>query len=420
MRQGMMKNYLSNLDRRYLPIVREIGNEAGKMQLAAYIVGGIVRDILLRKKILDLDIVVEGDAIAFAKVLVKKWKSKLTVYGQFGTASLQAPDGLHVDFATARKERYIHSGALPTVQPGSLHEDLFRRDFTINAMAIAIHPDSFGQLTDPLGGLSDLSKKRIKVLHGKSFIDDPTRILRAVRFEQRLCFHMEKQTRLWMTAALKGRVLTNIKPARYFAEFKKMLSEADPLKCLRRLNQLGGLRFLDPDFSVNVRSLSRLHQRIEKARRMPLFRQDHYWLVYFMVLLAGSENRVSERVLKKFPFTKTERVSIRQGRDINALVKKLSSEKLLRSQVYRILRSLNRETILYAYVRTSCAVVHRHIDRFLSEDIHAKLRISGEDLKRAGIAPGRRMGKMLEDVLYLKIDGQARNKREELKAALLS
>ena len=219
-----MKNYLFNLDGKLLAVIRKIGKEAGQKQFSAYIVGGIVRDIILKRENLDLDIVVEGDAACLARDLAKKWKGKVTVYKKFGTACLETPKGLCVDFAMARKERYAHSGALPAVRPGGLKEDLSRRDFTINAMAIAIDPGRFGRLTDAFGGLTDLSRKTVKVLHDRSFIDDPTRILRAVRFEQRFSFRMERQTLLLMKAALQRKIPSNVKPNRSAARIEGLFS----------------------------------------------------------------------------------------------------------------------------------------------------------------------------------------------------
>lgn len=197
-----MKNYLLNVDKRLLRIIRTIGKEADRKQLPAYAVGGIVRDMIIGKKNFDLDINVEGDAIGLARILARKWKAPLTVYKDFQTASLQLPTDVRVDLARTRQERYAHPGALPAVRFGNLKSDLYRRDFTVNAMAIAINAGRFGQLIDEFGGLKDLLKKKIRILHDRSFIDDPTRILRAVRFEQRYHFQIERRTLTLIKLAL--------------------------------------------------------------------------------------------------------------------------------------------------------------------------------------------------------------------------
>lgn len=412
-----MKNYLSRVDGKLLTVIRKIGKEADRQGVAAYIVGGIVRDIILKKKNLDLDIVVEGDAIRLAKVLARAWNANVTVYDKFGTATVRIPKGIHIDFAMARKERYMHLGALPTVLLGRLNEDLFRRDFTINAMAIAIHSDRFGQLIDEFGGHNDLLKKVIRVLHAESFEDDPTRILRAVRFEQRFSFHMERQTLALMKEGLKKKVFLNVKPPRYFAEFKKILCEADPLKCLKRLHQLEGLCFLDPELKVRIRDMNLLHQRIKKARKRSLYVREEWWLMYMMGLIARADDRIAHDILSKFPFTKKERLSIQQSRKADDMVKRISAKNLPSSQVYRTLKPLTREAILYIRIKTLNPVVSRRIDRFLTRDSQIELCINGQDLKRIGITSGSKMGRIMEHVLCLKIDKKISTKTQELKAA---
>jgi len=416
-----MRNYFLNFNVKLLKIIREIGKEADRKQLSAYIVGGIVRDIILKRENLDLDIVVDGDAICLARDLAKKWNGKVTVYKKFKTAHLETPKGLHIDFAMARKERYAHSGALPVVRPGSLKEDFSRRDFTINAMAIAINSGCFGQLMDEFGGLTDLSKRTVKVLHDQSFIDDPTRILRAVRFEQRFSFRMERRTLSLMKTAIRKKNLANIKPDRYFNELKKILYETDPLKGLKRLYHLGGLQVFDPNLKVRFQDLGLMHQRIERIKRKRLYKRDNnWWMVYFIGLTAGANDQMVERILVKFHLTKNERTTIQQSRHNEDIIKRLSAKDLFASQVYQILKPLTMETILYLRVRTSRPIVCRRIDRFLAEGAQVKLCINGEDLKKAGITSGCRMGRALEDVLYLKIDKKVNTKREELKAAIIS
>ncbi|MBN1870720.1 MAG: CCA tRNA nucleotidyltransferase [Candidatus Omnitrophica bacterium] len=412
-----MKNYLLNLDQKSLQTIREIGEEAERKKRSAYIVGGVVRDIILKRKNLDLDIVVIANAIGLARDLAKKWNGKVTTYKEFGTASLETSEGFRIDFATARRECYAHSGALPHVQPGNLSEDLLRRDFTMNAMAIAINPDCFGQLIDGLGSLTDLQKGVIKVLYDQSFMDDPTRILRAVRFEQRFSFKMEERTLSLLKAALQKKAFLNVKPPRYFDEFKNILHEEDPIKCLKRLHQLGGLGFLNPRFKAHLQDLNLLHQRIQETRKHLFYRQKDWWLIYFMGLMANADCRVVDRVLTKFSFTKNERVGIQQSLKANEVIKKLSVRQLRPSQVYQALRYLTGEMILYLRVMTSTRIVHRRIDQFLIHSRYVKLYINGEALKQMGIVSGSSMGKILEDILCLKIDGKISTRQEELRAA---
>ena len=205
--------------------------------MKAYLVGGPVRDFMLKCPNTDLDITVEGNAMRLADSFADLYPGAQVVrYPAFKTATVRLPDGSLVDFATAREETYVRGGAFPAVKPSGIKEDLFRRDFTVNAMAIAINPKIWGKLIDPFDGMVDLRSKKIRILHKKSFLDDPTRILRAARFKARLGFKIEAQTLKLLKSAIKIKVLDTIKPQRYLKDFNKVLKEsksAEAIKCLK-------------------------------------------------------------------------------------------------------------------------------------------------------------------------------------------
>lgn len=214
-----------------------VGKIADELKIPAYIVGGPVRDKLLGRPNSDLDFVVEGDGIKFAETLNKKLKGKLTVYRAFGTASIELK-GKRIDVVTSRKETYKHSAAYPTVKPGSIKDDLFRRDFTINAMAIAINKKNFGRLVDFYGGRKDLKKGVIRIMHDKSFMDDPTRIFRAVRFSVRFGFKIEPHTKRLIKKAVLDGLLGEVNAGRIRKEIELFLKEKNPKKCLDVFSKL--------------------------------------------------------------------------------------------------------------------------------------------------------------------------------------
>ena len=218
-------------------LVRSIGELAQAKGAAAYLVGGPVRDLMLEIPGLDLDITVEGNGIRVAEAWAKQHPgASLKRYPAFMTASVVLPGGRLVDFATTRKEYYVRRGAYPSVKPSGIEEDLLRRDFTINAMAIAINPDSWGKVIDPFGGQADLKSRTLRVLHEKSFLDDATRILRAARFKARLGLKIEAKTLDLLKAAIKIKVLDTIKPQRYLKDFNKILKEPnskEAVKCIK-------------------------------------------------------------------------------------------------------------------------------------------------------------------------------------------
>ena len=412
-----MRNYLKGIDRRLSRIVRVIGTEADRRGLPAYIVGGIVRDIILGRKNLDLDIVVEGDAIALARKIAEARGAVVRVYPEFGTATVEWPSGVRVDLASARRESYPYPGALPRVEKGTLRDDLFRRDFTINAMAVGINRGDFGRLVDEFGGLFDLRFREVRILHERSFIDDPTRILRAVRFEQRLHFRIEPGTLRLLQEALRTKAVDSVKPPRYFTEFRKMLSEENPVDHLRRLQGLGALRLMDPAWSLDILLLKKIRRR---WRRLParLVRdyQDSRWLVYFMANAEAIGGRRLSRILGKFPLKKEAKESILQVPAARQLLRRLAVPGLSRSGVYRILKPLAGATAVYLRLRADDRKVADRIDRYLTRDAGIQPDINGEDLKRMGISPGKEIGKILSGILYQKIDGKLAGRRSQLTA----
>ncbi len=259
-----MEKYLKKLPKEMLDLIYLARDISAKEGVPAYLVGGCVRDILLDRGHLDLDMVVEGDAISFADEFGRRLGVKVIHYRRFGTAAVHRAGHLKVDFATSRKEYYPHPAELPVVSPSSLKDDLLRRDFSINAMAIDITSRNFGKLVDLFGGKSDLDKRIIRAMHVRSFIDDPTRILRAIRFEQRLGFLIEAHTLRYIKEAISHNIFAHIKPSRIARELELILKEDKGLVCLRRLNQLCGLKTTE-DFYYFPIDVPRWQKRLQKT-----------------------------------------------------------------------------------------------------------------------------------------------------------
>jgi len=224
-----------------LPVLRDAGRCAEKMGFGAYAVGGLVRDLFLRRVTLDVDVVIEGDGVAFASRFSADHGARLLVYERFKTASLTFPDGFKMDVATARTETYERPAALPLVRPGSIRDDLFRRDFSINTLAVFLNPDRFGELLDPFQARDDIRGGVIRILHDRSFIDDPTRIFRAVRFEKRFDFRMNDMTRRCIRDAVSAGLIELLSGYRIASELQLVLQEGDPFPAVRRLGELGVL-----------------------------------------------------------------------------------------------------------------------------------------------------------------------------------
>ncbi|MDP8230546.1 MAG: hypothetical protein P9L93_05530 [Candidatus Gorgyraea atricola] len=233
----MKIDLVKKLPRKVSMLVETLGKIADEEGVRVYMVGGPVRDLLLNVSNYDLDFVVETDAIKFSEVLNKTLKGALTVHKAFGTATVARKD-LRIDIVTARRESYEHPAAYPDVEPATIKEDLFRRDFTINAMAIIINKRNFGELADLYGGLGDLKKGIVRVMHDKSFMDDPTRIFRAVRFSTRLNFKIESHTKGLMKEAVAAGFLGEVNRGRIKKEMELFLKEKNALKCLETFSRL--------------------------------------------------------------------------------------------------------------------------------------------------------------------------------------
>ena len=258
-----------NLPKKLVALTKKVANLAASRNQKLYLVGGMVRDILLGIPNLDLDFVVEGDAIELAKVLAQSINAKLTAHPMFNTAKISLGKW-SIDIAMARTETYAKPGALPIVKPGTLKTDLFRRDFTINAMAINLNPTKYGELIDLYGGMDDLKNKLIHVLHEKSFIDDATRIWRAIRYEQRLGFKIETGTLKLLKR--DGVQLRTVGGYRMRRELELVLKEEKPEKALRRADRLGVLKELHPSLKAD----KWLVEKFREARKSDEANPDVY------------------------------------------------------------------------------------------------------------------------------------------------
>ena len=406
-------------DKNIMRLLKSVGEKADREGYSAFVVGGVVRDLILNRNNFDLDIVLEADAVLFAQEFSRAYDASLIVYKQFKTATLVLPDGLKLDFATARKEHYPFSASLPVVSAGSIHDDLFRRDFTINAMALSLNKKQFGRLRDDFHGMEDLKRKKIRILHDQSFFDDPTRILRAVRFEQRFDFQIEKKSLDVLKSALKKDAVGSVKPPRYFEEFKKNLSEECPAKSLKRLKDLGGLEFLDikfKDFSKILKTINRIEQNIlwHKKQERPSETLEG-WLIYFFALAEDASAGKMKTIGQQFNLKRTDREKMISSKKILTLMKRLDSKTLKPSQIFRMLKPFSPEAILFLKSKAPSPSVIKHIDDFLLKYEPVKLNVDGNDLVHMGIPQGKPVGDILRTILHAKIDGFADTRDEELK-----
>jgi len=415
-------------------LLRGIGEAGGGLSLPTFAVGGFVRDWLLSPQAMervafepygaDLDIVVEGDAQQFARRVHRLLRGRLVLHGEFGTATVTLKK-MRIDFASARGETYARPAALPKVFLSSLRDDLFRRDFTINALAVRLNPDSFGALMDFFGGLADLRKRLIRILREGSFIDDPTRIFRAVRFEQRLHFHLEPETERLLRQAVSEGLISCLSPARITEQLRLLFSEADPVSAALRAQKLGVFTALHRKLSLSDYAEGVL-QRTPSALLRPrlahrVLHPTLRWLLFFLPFTIEMSPAQVRKLTQSLTMRREEAEALQEvakeaGPALDALAA-LSSP--LPSRVWKILHPLSETTVRHLLARCRPEDPQRRLLLdYLTRYRRVALEINGEDLKGAGFAPGPAFGKALERTLKAKLDGLVSGKAEELAFAV--
>lgn len=403
-------------------LLEEVGRVAVRVDAQAYVVGGFVRDLLLGVRNLDVDILVEPDGIALARAVAEETGGELKAEPRFGTAKVILPDGFRLDFATARTESYPHPGALPEVEESSITDDLRRRDFTINAMAISLRPECFGRLLDPFNGKKDLEQRRIRVLHNLSFVDDPTRIFRAVRFEVRYHFQMDRHTESLAKQGIRNGVLNSITPERVLAMLRRVVQERKPLGALLRLDELGVSQWLSPGLELDTDLLRRLPGALDWWNaHVP--ENVNSLIVYLAGLLApvGLETAVQAAEVRL-------RVAPPDLRRLEAAlqaalrVEELLPEEAPPAELTRRLRPLVPEALVVLRARIASEGEDRAkraaaLERFITQWRTVKLEITGDLLTQAGFRAGPRLGKALASTLDAKLNGEIQGPDQELAYA---
>ena len=415
---------LTRLPARHLNVLRLIGRLADERGLSVYFVGGGVRDLLLKRENWDLDLTVEGDGIAFARLVADRYGAGLAVFERFATARLAFPDGLKMDIATTRRESYAQPAVLPTVQPASIEEDLYRRDFTINAIAMQLNPGQFGRLLDAYGGQRDLRACTIRVLHAGSFQDDPTRIFRAIRFEQRFGFRLERITARLLAQAASRNLIQQLSGPRLKNEILLLFAEHDPVRAIERLAQLKLLRFLHRRVCY-TKNVKRVVIAVPKAlawwaRRFPDSVIDRP-IVYLMALSSESTPVVVAAMIRRLALSRGQAKNLSAGGSrVDRARERLTTKETVRpSQVYRLLADFSDEALVLLLAKqvsvqhkVRLSLLKRHLVAYVKSKA-VKTALTGRDLQAMGLKPGPQYKTILGKLLDARIDGMIATEAEE-------
>ena len=411
--QNISSKIKTMLPKHILQYLKDIGSKAKEMGYKAHLVGGIVRDIILGIENLDIDIVIEGDGIRFSKAFAKEFKAKVAVHERFKTATIIMPDKTRIDIATAREEYYDLPGSLPVVEESSIKLDLYRRDFTINALAVKLH-DEFGDLLDFFGGMNDIKNKKIRVLHMLSFIDDPTRMYRAIRFAARLGFEIGEQTDKLIKYAVSLGVVNRVERVRIFNEIVHILNNENVAQSFEMLRNYNLIRALDDRLIIDRRILEYLDETEEIVKSCSIFcknkkfKRERVFLIVLEYLFRKSASfseaigadestkRFIKKVLAMFPEAK------------GVLLKEHASNL----EIYNTLSKIPLEGVLalYPIVKDKKRVV-----LYLEELMHEEPIIRGEDILKLGFKPSKIFSEIIKAVFEQQLLGKIEDKLQAIE-----
>ncbi|MDW7773476.1 MAG: CBS domain-containing protein [Desulfobulbaceae bacterium] len=414
----------AHLNRNIMVLLRRVGEVAEQLGCHVYVVGGFVRDLLLNIKNLDLDLVVEGNGIGFAKALAGELGATVRTHRKFATATVILPDGMRLDVATARLEYYEYPAAMPTVELSSIKLDLYRRDFTINAMAVHLNPERFGTLVDFFNSQNDLKLHRISVLHNLSFVEDPTRIFRAIRFEQRLDFNISKHTEKLIKNAVRMNLFDRFFGPRFFIELRLILSEDNPIPALRRIAGFDLFQFLWPDLKPNLKVDRRfIHVLTQAARAVSWFKLMYLdekiepWKVYLLSIMSRSGIKELVNFCRRFELPeKIEKNLVRQKVEADRIALDMLHRPYMKpSEIYWLLHDLENEGLLYLMAIARKKHIQKAVSQYVTQLDNAKPLIRGMDLQEMGYTPGPGYRAMLNHVIEGQLNGEIRTHKEALE-----
>ncbi len=400
-------------------MLKEFGEIAESLGMHAYLVGGVVRDCLLRRDNLDIDIVVEGDGLLFAQKLCDRYGARKRSHERFGTARVIFPDEFRIDVATARLEYYDKPASLPNVEWSSLKLDLFRRDFTMNSLAVRLEPARFGELVDFFGGEKDIKDKVVRVIQNLSFVEDPTRIYRALRFSERFDFSLGHQTRALMQSAIQLGLPDQLDGRRLMGELKLILQEPGVREILERMQELGLLRVIHPDLALN----KRLRAILEKSGQVSSWFRFLYldipweeWRFNLLCLLALLDDQAVMEARRRLAIVGKRLTGILQAKaEGEKVLKKIAAggRELKPGQLYRLLHRLPIEVLLYLMTKTTREKTRKALSLYITRLRSIRVSVTGADLQEMGYKPGPRYKDILEKVMEAKLNGHVTDRKTE-------
>ena len=407
------------IDAQLYQLLLQIGIKADQLGYSAYIIGGVVRDLIIGNKNEDIDVVVEGNGIEFARQLAEEYGGTVRGHEKFGTATwkldricYQGQDDcktdVKIDITTARREYYEYPAALPTVERSTLKEDLYRRDFTINAMAIRINSNQFGKLIDYFHGAKDITQKRIRVLYNLSFVEDPTRILRAVRFEQRFGFSMDDQTMELVYNSLDK--ISDVSEVRIANELRILFQEAHPVEAIERLKELGVWDYLITEGAVDIEVISMAKQIKKYFDKLGSnYNGKQRWICYLLSIFFSRDDWYDQ--ILKFTLNNDDVEVLNHIQKLQENFQNIltASDKL--GELHGKLHSFRTEAVVFVLSKQADAMDLKVIE-YLKKRANIPVLITGNELKEMGIKPGPIYSTIMFDLQCAYLDEEVKNSQQ--------
>ncbi|MGM0436700.1 MAG: CBS domain-containing protein [Bacillota bacterium] len=402
-----IKDKLDYFPEKVLNLLKIAGQIAEKENSKLFLIGGMIRDLMLDRENYDLDLVLEGNLKNFLDHFTNEIEAKINYNEQFGTATINLNSKYSIDFATSRKEEYLQSGALPRVEKTNILEDLFRRDYTINALALSLNPDDWGKLYDFFNAREDLKKRQLRALHRFSFLDDPTRIIRGVRLALDLDFNFEKETKKLIKEALKLGDFSELSHARVFKEMKIFFNGRFEEKTLKLIEEfpIFKLIYIDFEFKEKYRKeFLRLKENINKFSKLG------FNINKSLLFMAIFFNDIPEENYKELNLNAKERKLFNV--DVEKIVNKLTND-LNKVELTKIIGNLNKEELFYVLAVSDNKKLKENVELYYEELRDVTINIDGHDLIELGVEPGPEIKEILQKVWKKKLNKKLETEQEE-------
>ncbi|MEJ6951012.1 CBS domain-containing protein [Natronospora cellulosivora (SeqCode)] len=413
-REEEFQLYLDKLDKKTYQILEKIGEIAEKHNVEAYLIGGMIRDLYLDRPSRDLDIVIDGSMQEFVQDLANNFESEYSYNSEFKTATIVFEDGFNIDLATCRKEIYQYTGALPEVERSNIVADLFRRDYTVNTLAVSLNPENWAILIDFFDGRNDLKNRNLRALHRFSFLDDPTRIIRGIRLVNKFDFTFEEESESLIKECLISADFTRLSEVRVLKEIQLLLSEPLTKELINLVKEFPIFNLFTIDIEIKEKFYQQANdlERILEQLDEKIYNKIELWILRMAVFC----DELSKEYVEDWTIKDSYKETLTSYSANKALLAELN-QKIDPVEIVNMLSNLSHEILLILYIKSEKELVKKNIKHYLEYLIDIDTSINGHDLINIGLEPGPKIKEVLDKVYQARLRGEINTHQEELSYA---